>query len=143
MKNTLVLKVLAIAGTVLVLFPVVFMISIALPGLFSGGGFPVDFLLPAELGFLVIGGAVLLLLATWASKPDRIRILIGIAAAVASFVLASLVAVVSGLADGTIGEGSWQFFLATGFFVLYDLSTVWMGIAGILYVLGLFGKTKA
>lgn len=143
MKNPLVLKVLSIVGTVLVLFPVGFMVAISLPQLFTGEEFLMDFLLPAELGFLVIGGAVLLLLGTWPSKPDRIRILLGIAAAAASVIFASLVAALSGLADGTIGEDSWQFYVAAGFFVLYDLSTVWMGVVGIRYVVGLFHRKTA
>lgn len=140
MKKTIVRKVLSIAGTALVLFPVAFMLAISLPGLFTGDGFRMDFLLPAELGFLVIGGAVLLLLGTWNSNPYRNRIFLGIAIAVGMVISASLVAVLSGLADGTIGEDSWQFYLGAGFFILYDLSTVWMGVVGVFFTVRLFDK---
>jgi hypothetical protein len=140
-KNPVVVKVLSIVGSILVLVPILFMLVTSVFGSIAEGTFLMDFLLPAELGYLVVAGAALLLLGAWRSKPYRLWILVGCLAAVAMFVLMSVYAVLSGLADGSVGEDSVQFYVVIGMCLAYDLMTVWIGFAGILHVVNLFRKS--
>jgi FtsH-binding integral membrane protein len=141
MKNKEVIsKVLALVGTVLVLFPVLFMLTTSLFGSLGSGQFQMDFLLPGELGFLILLGAGLLLWSAWPSKPDRKRILFWIVAALASLVVGIAVAVISGANNNPENPTGILLYTLAAFFILYDLSTVEIGVAGILHIVKLFKR---
>ena len=142
MKNPVVSKVLAIVGTALSLFPIAFMLFTSVVGSIDEGTFLMDYMLPAELGYLVVAGAALLLASAWGSPVDRRMIGIAGIAAIASFVLIIAVAVLSGANDSTDIPG-WLIAILTALMILYDLCTAAIGIVGILYLRKLFRKTIA
>jgi len=125
-------KVLAIAGTIFVGLPILAPIIFSLIRLFSGGHFLFDYLMPAELAFLVaIGGGLLI----WAAirAQSRLRLILWIIGLALLFLLGSQgLAVVTGLADGTITDSSPWFVVVLSIMILYDIMVVLLTVEGIL-----------
>ena len=96
MKARLVLaRISAIVGSVLLLFPVVFMLVTSIPGSIMRGAFLMDFLLPAELGLLVLLGALLLLAGAILAKRQVRAVAVTLGLMVFTLVGGQLLAVVS------------------------------------------------
>lgn len=96
MKARLVLaRISAIVGSVLLLFPVVFMLVTSIPGSIMRGAFLMDFLLPAELGLLVLLGALLLLAGAILAKKQVRAVAVTLGLMVFTLVGGQLLAVVS------------------------------------------------
>ena len=139
-KRDVLTKILAIVGTILVGLPVVAPIVFGLLRLFRGASFLVDYLMPAELGFLVLAGALMLL---WAAI--RVRAYIkwiawSIGLAILLVVGAQWLAVVTGLADGSIQPGGWEMALVTGGIIAYDLAVISLLVAGIQLIRKVFKR---
>jgi hypothetical protein len=139
-KRDVLTKILAIVGTILVGLPVVAPIVFGLLRLFRGASFLVDYLMPAELGFLVLAGALMLL---WAAI--RVRAYIkwiawSIGLAILLVVGAQWLAVVTGLADGSIQPGGWQMAVVTGGIIAYDLAVISLLVAGIQLIRKVFKR---
>ncbi|MFA5006919.1 MAG: hypothetical protein WC509_05600 [Candidatus Izemoplasmatales bacterium] len=140
MKNPIITKVLAILGTVLALFPIAFMLFTSVVGSIDEGRFLMDYMFPAELGFVVAVGAVVLLWSAWTSPHDRMRVLIAGGAAILFFLLVLVVAAATGLDEDPDPSG-FLLGLVTALLVLYDLATAAIGVAGVLYLRKLFRKS--
>ena len=96
MKARLVLaRISAIVGSVLLLFPVVFTLVTSIPGSIMRGAFLMDFLLPAELGLLVLLGALLLLAGAILAKRQVRAVAVTLGLMVFTLVGGQLLAVVS------------------------------------------------
>lgn len=131
MKRDLFTKILAIGGTIAVGLPVITPIVFGLIRLFRGATFLVDYLMPAELGFLVLAGALMLL---WAAI--RVRVYIkwiawSIGIAVVLVVGVQWLAVATGLADGSTPPGGWQMTVVMAGIIAYDLAVISIFLAGI------------
>lgn len=129
--------VLGIAGTVLVWLPIIFMIVTGIAGSISAHQIRVDYMLPAELGFLVIVGAATLL---WAAIRERSYIKpIAITAGLALLMIVgcSGVAAISGLASGRVTEAQAPVAVVAGTVMLfgYDLMVALLGFFGLLMTL--------
>ena len=136
-KGTLT-KILAVAGTILAWFPILAPILFSALLFLRARIFRVDYLMPAELFFLVIIGGGLLL---WAAVRSHLNWklfgwTLGIAAAL--FFGMQAIAVVTGLADGTTPMGGWQWMLVLGTLVLYILTVVVIAVGGVLLLRDLF-----
>jgi hypothetical protein len=141
-SSNLLTKILAISGTILVGLPVVAPIMFSLIRLIQSGRFMFDYLMPAELGFLVLGGAALLL---WAAFRARTRIKLILWAAIAAVVTVvggQLLAVVTGLADGSASQSSPWMVAVLSLIVAYDLLVLLLFIAGCLLCRDVFAKSK-
>ena len=139
-KRDVLTKILAIVGTILVGLPVVAPIVFGLLRLFRGASFLVDYLMPAELGFLVLAGALMLL---WAAI--RVRAYIkwiawSIGLAILLVMGAQWLAVVTGLADGSIQPGGWKMAVVTGGIIAYDLAVISLLVAGIQLIRKVFKR---
>ena len=139
-KRDILTKILAIVGTILVGLPVVAPIVFGLLRLFRGASFLVDYLMPAELGFLVLAGALMLL---WAAI--RVRAYIkwiawSIGLAILLVVGAQWLAVVTGLADGSIQPGGWQMAVTMAGILGYDLAVISILLAGIWLIRKVFKR---
>ena len=134
-------KITAIAGSVLLLFPVAFMLVISIPGSIMRGSFIMDFLIPAELGLFVLIGALLLLAGAILGKRQVKLVAIGIGLLVLTIVGGQLLAMASGLATSTDAEPEGPaFLLVIGSIILYDIFTVLLGIVGVRLSRSLFRK---
>lgn len=135
-------KVLAIAGTIFVGLPLLAPIIFSLIRLISGGHFLFDYLIPAELAFLVAIGAGLLI---WAAirAHSRLKLILWIVGLALLFLLGSQgLAVVTGLADGTITESSSWFIVVNTIMILYDVMVVLLTVEGILLCMDLFKSPR-
>ncbi|MCA9995035.1 MAG: hypothetical protein KDE56_04770 [Anaerolineales bacterium] len=139
MKNkTTLTKTLAVIGTVLIWLPVVAPIILALVMLAVRQQFLLDFLMPAELFFLVAAGSVMLLVtAFWVHRWQK---LIGwsLVAAVALLVGSQGLAEVTGLASGAIPAEGWPFVAVLTLFAGYIAAVIALGVGGILLLRDLF-----
>ena len=160
MKNkSLLTKILAIAGTVLVWLPILAPLFFALERLVRAHRFMLDYLMPAELFPVVLVGGLLLLWACLrmpdpkgfpvhpstrqANEPDspgerparktfRVsqRLIIwSLGSAVFLLVLSQVLAMVTGLADGRIEPTGWQWALVFGSLMAYILAVITLGLA--------------
>lgn len=136
-KGTLT-KILAVAGTILAWLPILAPILFSAVLLVRAHIFRVDYLMPAELFFLVIIGGGLLL---WAAVRSRLNWklfgwTLGIAAAL--FFGMQGLAVVTGLADGSTPMGGWQWMLVLGALALYIVTVVVIAVGGVLLLRDIF-----
>lgn len=141
-SSRLLTKILAISGTILVGLPVVAPIVFSLIRLVQSGRFMFDYLMPAELGFLVLGGAGLLM---WAAIRARFRVkLIAWAAglAVLTVVGGQALAVITGLADGSTSQASPWMVAVLSLLVAYDLMVLLLFITGYLLCRKVCAKPK-
>jgi len=131
-------KVLAIAGTVLVWFPILAPILFTTIRFIQSQRFRFDYLMPAELGLFAFGGGILLLIAAIRAHSHAKLIGWGLGIAFVMVVGGQALAVVTGLADGSTEIGGWQWMLVLGSLAGYSLAIVAMGIGGILLLRGVF-----
>lgn len=136
-KNVLT-KILAIAGTVLLWFPILFMAASFIGHLIRSGRFLGDYLLPAELFLVVLAGALLLLWAALRAKTLVKPIMWGLIAGVVFLVGGQLIAMLTGLASGEREAVGLPWMLVLGAILLYDLLVLYLAIIGILLTLRLF-----
>lgn len=136
-------KILAVLGTLLVLFPILAPIILSISKLIQSHQFRLDYLMPAELAPLVLIGGFLLLLA--AILLRRYRGLIGgsLGGALLLLVGSQALAVVTGLASGRTTPGGWQWNLVLSALVAYILAVILIGIGGVLLLRELFKAKPA
>jgi hypothetical protein len=136
-------KTLAIAGTVLVWFPILAPALLSVVTIIQARIFRFDYLMPAELflAALVGGGALL-----WAALRARLRRkLIAWSLGVAVVLLAGsqVLAVVTGLASGEAEPAGWRLAVVVAPLVGYGLALVAMGIGGALLLGDLFRTPRS
>ena len=141
-SSSLLTKILAISGTVLVGLPIAAPIVFSLIRLVQSGRFMFDYLMPAELGLLVLGGTGFLI---WAAVRARSRVkLIAWAAglAVLTVVGGQALAVITGLADGSTTQSSPWMTVVLSLIVAYDVLVLLLFIAGCMLCRVVFAKSK-
>lgn len=127
-------KTIAIIGTIAVWLPILTPLVFAVIHYFVTKRFLVDYLTPAELGLLALGGACALL---WAALRSKLRvkwIVWSMAIAVFLLIGSQLVAVVTGLADGSTPMGGWEWTVVLGMIIGYSVALIALGIGGILLI---------
>lgn len=140
-KSTLT-RVLAIGGTVFVWLPILAPIAFSIPFLIRSGQYRLDYLMPAELAFLVLIGAALLI---WAAirAHSRVRFFCWTVAAALILLFGSQgVAVLTGLASGRIEAAGWQFGIVLAMMIGYDLAVVVLGIGGIKLIMDIIKQSR-
>jgi hypothetical protein len=125
-------KILAVAGTVLVWFPILAPILISVIFFLQRQIFRFDYLMPAELGLFAFGGGILLLVGAIRARAYGKMIGWGLAVALLMIVGGQALAVVTGLADGSTGSGGWEWALVLGALILYGVAVIEVGVGGIL-----------
>ncbi len=144
MKTKAVLaKVFAIAGAVLVWAPILFMLLTGIVGSISSKMFLMDYLLLAELFFVVVAGLVLLFVSSLLGRTLVKWIGFTAAAGVIALALSMLLAQTTGLASGAIAAEGWPLILVMGLLILYNVLVLAVGILGILLIKALFRKKPA
>lgn len=135
-------KILAIAGTVLVWFPILAPILITTILFVQEQIFRFDYLMPAELGLFAFGGGILLLVAAIRAHSHAKLIGWGLGIAFLLIIGGQALAVVTGLADGSTEIGGWQWILVLGALILYALAVIEVGIGGILLLRDVFKSRR-
>jgi hypothetical protein len=135
-------KILAIVGTVLIWFPILAPVLLAVGSLAGGHGFRFDYLMPAELFPVVLLGAGLLLWAAFRARAHGRLIGWGLAAAVGLLVGGQAIAVVTGLASGAAEPEGWRWGMVLASIVGYVLSIIAMGVGGLRLLRDLFKSPR-
>lgn len=140
-KKSALSKGFAIAGTVLLIAPILFLIVISVAGSIADNRILFDYLMLAELFPIVALGLILLFFASILSRA--LTKWIGWCSAAALILLAGamLYADVSGLASGALSTDSTAFVVVVCAIALYNLLIVTIAILGVLLVGRLF-KTE-
>jgi hypothetical protein len=131
-KKDVLTKVLAVAGTALVWFPILAPVLLSVVVIITRRLFRFDYLMPAELFPVALAGGGLLV---WAARRARARQkLIGWGLGMAAGFLAGgqVLAVVTGLASGATEPTGWPWMLVLASLVIYSLALVAMGVGGVL-----------
>jgi hypothetical protein len=131
---------LAVVGTVLVWIPIVAPIVFLLFRLARGGGFGMDYLMPAELFPAAIIGGLLLLWAALRAHSRQRLIGWGLAAAVGLLVGGQALAVASGLASGDAKPEGLPWILVLASIAGYTLAVIVIGVGGVLLARDLFRR---
>lgn len=131
-------KILAIFGTVLMWFPVLAPIILAVGSLILAGMFRFDYLMPAELFPSALFGGAMLLWAAVRAHSHRGLIGWGLAVAVGMLFGGQALAVVTGLASGETEPTAWLMALVLVPIGIYALSLVAVGVGGVQLVRDLY-----
>lgn len=135
-------KIFAVAGTVLVWFPILAPILITIIFYLQEQMFRFDYLMPAELGLFAFGGGIILLVAAIRAHSRTKLIGWGLGIALLTIVGGQALAVVTGLADGSTEIGGWQWMLVLGSLVVYVLAVIEVGVGGILLSRDVFNSRQ-
>lgn len=132
MKNDKLTKGLTVAGIFLAGLPIIAPVLFAIMSLIVDGKFRFDYLMPAELFFLSLAGAALLIWAAIRAHSRLKMILLSIGVGIALLLGGQGLAMITGLADGRIGLDSSWFIVVMVLFILFSLAMVMLFISGIL-----------
>jgi hypothetical protein len=131
-------KILAIAGTALVWFPILLPILFAAASLVSERILHFDYLMPAELFPFALGGGLLLLWAALRAHAWRRFIGWGLGCTIGLPVVGAIIANTTGLASGETEPVGWPWALVLAAIAGYCLAVVAMGVGGVLLLWDLF-----
>jgi len=135
MKNkSLISKIIAITGTILVWIPIIAPVLLTIIFLIIKGRFAFDFLMPMELIFLVIIGAILLIISSIIMKFKWKIIGISLGTIISIFILGQFIAEITGIASGETEMTSTLYFIMITFVIIYIISLIILGISGIKLV---------
>ncbi|MCE5188131.1 MAG: hypothetical protein LLF75_02945 [Eubacteriales bacterium] len=139
LKSTL-SKVFAIAGTLLLAAPILFMIVVAVIGSVASQTFLFDYLMLAEVYPVILLGLILLVLASLFARVFSKWIGWGSAAALILLAGSLLYANASGLATGALTSSSGAFIAVVIGIALYSLLVLGIAVLGMLLIKNLFQK---
>jgi len=137
-KQSVLTRILAVAGTILVWLPILAPVLFSLGVMLRARVFRFDYLMPAELFLLVLAGGGLLLWASLRARSRRSLIAWGLGLAAALLIGGQALAVVTGLASGETEPAGFSWALVVGSLVGYSLAIIAMGIGGVLLLRDLF-----
>ena len=139
-QRSVLTKIFAISGTLLLWAPILFMFLTAIIGSIIGKALLFDYLMLAELFPIVALGLVLLVLASLLSGTFRKWFGWGGVAALVTLSCGQIFASVSGLASGALAENGAAFAVVIASIVIYNIIVVALAILGILLIHRLFRK---
>ena len=137
-KRSVLTRILAIAGTILVWLPILAPVLFSLGVMLRARVFRFDYLMPAELFLFVLAGGGLLLWASLRARSRRSLIAWGLGLAAALLIGGQALAVVTGLASGETEPAGFSWALVVGSLVGYALAIIAMGLGGVLLLCDLF-----
>lgn len=141
-KKNVLTQILAIAGTVLVWFPILAPVLLGLIFLFMHGRFRFDYLMPVELFLSVLIGGGLLIWAAIRARAIVKFIAWGLGVAIVMLFGGMGLALATGLASGANEPEGWRLFLVVAPLVFYILAVIAVGIGGILLLRTLFRPSR-
>lgn len=142
-KKKLAAGILAIIGTILVWFPILFTLVTGIIGSIQMKALRVDYLMPAEFFPFVGAGSILLIIAALLARSWRKYIIWCFVAMILVLVGGQAIAYFSGLATGEIEPQGFWWILVLSTIGLYTLGIIAMGVGGILLIKSCFTRTPA
>ncbi len=139
-QRSVLTKIFAISGTLLLWAPILFMFVTAIVGSILGKTLLFDYLMLAELFPIVALGLVLLVLASLLCGTFRKWFGWGSVAALVALASGQIFASVSGLASGALAENGAALAVVIASIVVYNIVVVALAILGILLIRRLFQK---
>jgi len=140
-KNALT-KIFAIAGTVMLWAPILFMFLTAIFGSIARKMLLFDYLMLAEMFPIVALGLVLLIFTTLLTRTFRKWFGWGSVAALVALVAGNLVAVASGLASGTTPPSGPFFFLVNASIIVFNLLVIALAVLAIMLLRRILQKKQ-
>lgn len=140
-KNALI-KIFAIAGTVMLWAPILFMFLTAIFGSIARKMLLFDYLMLAEMFPIVALGLVLLIFTTLLTRTFRKWFGWGSVAALVALVACNLVAVASGLASGTTPPSGPFFILVNASIIVFNLLVIALAVLAIVLLRRIFQKKQ-
>jgi hypothetical protein len=137
-KKGVLTKILAIAGTVLVWFPILAPILFSVVALLAERMFRFDYLMPAELFPAALAGGALLLWAALRARARQRLIGWGLGSAIGLLVGGQGLAVVTGLTSAETSPAGWMMVVVLGTIITYALALIVIGVGGALLLRDLF-----
>ena len=137
-KKTALTKFLAIAGTVLVWFPLLAPILLSIILFLQRQIWRIDYLMPAELFFSFLLGSGLLLWATLRAHSHVKLVAWGLGLAVLMLFAGQAIAVATGLASGEAEPAGWRLGIVIASLIVYIGGMIVVGLGGIFLVRDLF-----
>ena len=129
-KKNKITRIIVIGGTVLVWLPIIAPILLSLILLVARGIFRFDYLMPAELFFLILAGGVLLIWGSFRVNLYKKLFVWCFGSAIAGLFISQGMAVMTGLASGITEPTGWPLILVMFFLVGYLISVVVLALAG-------------
>ncbi len=139
-NKSLITKILAVAGAVLVWIPILFTLITGIMGSISMGELCIDYLMPAEMFLFALAGAVLLLWAAVRSKLCLKPIAAGFIAMPVFMIAAQAIASRSGMANGNNPAEGLPFYAVIAMLVLYTLALIYLCVVSVMFLKKLFMK---
>jgi hypothetical protein len=136
--NQVFTRILAIAGTALVWFPILVPILLAVVSGFTDRRIRFDYLMPAELFPFALAGGLLLFWAALRLRLHQQLIGWGFGVGVLMLVGGQGLAVITGLASGENEPVGWRLILVLGSLVIYMLAMIVVGFGGVCLLRNLF-----
>jgi len=133
-------KIFAIAGTLMLWAPILFMFLTAIIGSIAGKALLFDYLMLAEMFPIIALGLVLLVLTTLLTKTFRKWFGWGSVVALVALTAGQVLAVTSGLASGALAESGGVFVTVIVSIVIYNVLVVALAILAILLLRRIFRK---
>jgi hypothetical protein len=137
-KHSALTKFLAIAGTILVWFPLFAPILLSLILFLQEQIWRVDYLMPAELFFSFLFGSGLLLWATLRAHSHVKLVTWGLGLALLMLFAGQAIAVATGLASGEAEPAGWRLGIVIASLVVYIGGMILVGMGGVFLVKDLF-----
>jgi len=135
-------KILAIAGTIIIWFPLLAPVLLSAAAYIQEKLFLFDYLMPAELFPLALAGELLLLWAAIRARSRRAVIGWGLGITVGFLVGGEALAVATGLASGAAEPTGWRWVLIIASIITYILALITVGVGGILLLRDLYRLNK-
>lgn len=133
-------RVLAIGGTVLVGFPLAAPLALSIVFLLAGRGLLFDYLMPGELAWVVLGGALVLGGASLLAHRRRELVLGALLATAVFFGATVWLTTATGLGSGDVAESDWSRAMVVAAYALYIAGALATFVAGILLCRDLFRR---
>jgi hypothetical protein len=137
-KKSILTRILAIAGTILVWFPILAPILLSIIHFLQRQIWRFDYLMPAELFFSFLLGSGLLLSATLRAHSYAKPVAWGLGIAVLMLLGSQAIAEITGLASGEMEPAGLWWMLVITMLIVYIASIILVGSAGALLLKGLF-----
>jgi len=136
-------RALAAVGAVLVWLPIVAPVALTVVSAVAGHGLRFDFLMPAELFPLALGGSALLLWAALRARMHRRMIAWALGVAVAALAGSQGLAVLTGLASGATEPRGWPLAVVLTVYAVFVLALVALGAGGLVLLRDLARERRA